>query len=163
GGPHIARAGVPVGGRCGWDNNGLGGNYYPGVNNDPWFYTAGVMYETGPWQMSFMWAGFYNTNGNGSQNVTAIAPGTQIQTLSGANASGSPFGPNPNSTYFSNNPSTQGLFGAAVVQKWEVGANYALGPGIKLVGGWMYYQAYGPSNAVTGNSWAVMLGMDLRF
>jgi len=27
----------------------------------------------------------------------------------------------------------------------------------------MYYQAYGPSNAVSGNSWAVMLGMDLRF
>ena len=27
------------------------------------------MYETGPWQMSFMWAGFYNTNGNGSANV----------------------------------------------------------------------------------------------
>ena len=27
------------------------------------------MYETGPWQMSFLWAGSYNTNGNGSANV----------------------------------------------------------------------------------------------
>jgi hypothetical protein len=119
------------------------------------------MYETGPWQMSAMWAGFWNTNGNGSSNVTAIAVGTQAQTLSAANATGNPF--SGNSTYFSNNPSTQGLFGAEVVQKWEVGANYALGPGIKAVGGFMYYNAYGPSSAVVGNSWAVMLGMDLRF
>ena len=51
----------------------------------------------------------------------------------------------------------------STVQKWEVGANYALGPGIKAVGGFMYYNAYGPSSAVVGNSWAVMLGMDLRF
>jgi len=27
----------------------------------------------------------------------------------------------------------------------------------------MMYNAYGPTNAVTGTSWAVMLGMDLRF
>ncbi|HYX04964.1 MAG TPA: hypothetical protein VE963_22920, partial [Reyranella sp.] len=93
--------------------------------------------------------------------VTAIAPGTQIQTLSRDNATGNPL--MGNSTLFTFNPSTQVLFGQEVVQKWEVGANYALGPGIKLVGGWMYYQAYGPSNAVSGNSWAVLLGMDLRF
>jgi hypothetical protein len=45
------------------------------------------------------------------------------------------------------------------------------GPGVELglavahhaVGGFMYYNAYGPSSAVVGNSWAVMLGMDLRF
>ena len=42
-----------------------GANYFTGVDNDTRFYTAGIMYETGPWQMSFMWAGFYNTNGNG--------------------------------------------------------------------------------------------------
>jgi hypothetical protein len=142
---------------------GVGANYYTGVDNDTRFYTAGIMYETGPWQISAMWAGFYNTNGNGSSNVTAIAPGTQIQTLSAGNASGSPFGPNPNSTLFTFNPSTQVLFGQEVVQKWEIGANYALGPGIKAVGGFQFYNAYGPSNAVVGNSWAVMLGMDLRF
>jgi hypothetical protein len=27
----------------------------------------------------------------------------------------------------------------------------------------MYYNAAGPTNAVTGNSWVVLLGMDLRF
>jgi Gram-negative porin len=160
-GAQFGFAGFTVGGAVGWDNNGLGGNYYTGVDNDTRFYTAGVMFETGPWQMSAMWAGFYNTNGNGSSNVTNIATGTQAQTLSAANATGNPF--SGNSTYFSNNPSTQGLFGAEVVQKWEVGANYALGPGIKAVGGFMYYNAYGPSSAVVGNSWTVMLGMDLRF
>ena len=71
--------------------------------------------------------------------------------------------PGINSTAFNGNPATSLLFGGEVVQKWEVGANYALGPGIKAVGGWMMYNAYGPTNAVTGTSWAVMLGMDLRF
>ena len=160
-GAQFGFAGFTIGGALGWDNNGSGGNYYTGGDNDTRFYTAGIMYETGPWQMSFMWAGFYNDNGNGSPNVTAIAPGTQIQTLSNGNATGNPL--MGNSTLFTFNPSTQVLFGQEVVQKWEVGANYALGPGIKVVGGWMYYNAYGPSNAVTGNSWAVLLGMDLRF
>jgi outer membrane protein OmpU len=160
-GAQFGFAGFTLGGAVGWDNNGLGGNYYTGVDNDTRFYTAGIMYETGPWQMSFMWAGFWNTNGNGSPNVTAIASGTNAQTLSAANATGNPL--MGNSTWFTFNPSTQGLFGYEVVQKWELGVNYALGPGVKLVGGGMFYNAYGPSNAVVGNSWAVMLGMDLRF
>jgi hypothetical protein len=160
-GAQFGFAGFTVGGALGWDNNGIGGNYYTGGDNDTRFYTAGIMYETGPWQMSFMWAGFYNDNGNGSSNVTAITPGTNGQTLSWQNASGNPF--TGNSTFFSNNPSTNALFGQEQVQKWEVGANYALGPGIKVVGGWQMYNAAGPSNAVSGNSWAVMLGMDLRF
>jgi hypothetical protein len=160
-GAQFGFAGFTVGGAVGFDNNGLGANYYTGVDNDTRFYTAGIMYETGPWQMSFMWAGFWNTNGNGSSNVTAIAPGTQTQTLSVSNATGNPL--MGNSTLFTFNPSTQVLFGQEVVQKWEVGANYALGPGVKLTGGWMYYNAYGPSNAVVSNSWAVLLGVDLRF
>ena len=53
-----------------------GANYFTGVDNDTRFYTAGIMYETGPWQMSFMWAGFYNSNGNGSSNTATIATGT---------------------------------------------------------------------------------------
>ena len=160
-GAQFGYAGFTVGGALGYDNNGLGGNYYTGSDNDTRFYSAGIMYETGPWQMSFMWAGFYNDNGNGSSNVTAIAPGSNAQTLSWVNASGNPF--TSNSTFFSNNPSTNALFGQEQVQKWEVGANYALGPGIKLVGGWQMYNASGPSNAVSATSWAVMMGMDLRF
>jgi len=159
-GAQFGFAGFTVGGALGWDNQGLGGNYYTGNDNDTRFYTAGIMYETGPWQMSFMWAGFYNDNGNGSSSVTAIAPGTNAQTLSWQNATGAV---GVNNTFFSANPSTQGLWGMEQVQKWEVGANYALGPGIKVVGGWQMYNASGPSNAVSGNSWAVMLGMDLRF
>ena len=69
-GAQFGFAGFTVGGALGWDNNGVGGNYFTGGDNDTRFYTAGIMYETGPWQISFMWAGFYNTNGNGSSNVT---------------------------------------------------------------------------------------------
>ncbi len=160
-GAQFGFAGFTVGGAVGWDNNGLGGNYYTGVDNDTRFYTAGIMYETGPWQMSFMWAGFYNTNGNGASNVTNIATGTQAQTLGVSSATGNPF--SGNSTAFNGNPNTALFFGQEAIQKWEVGANYALGPGIKLVGGWQYYHAVGPVNSDVGNSWAVMLGMDLRF
>ena len=49
------------------------------------------------------------------------------------------------------------------INKWEIGANYALGPGVKLTGGAMMYTAGGPTNAVSGNSWVFLLGMDLRF
>jgi hypothetical protein len=71
--------------------------------------------------------------------------------------------PGFNSTCFNGNPATALAFGGETVNKWEVGANYALGPGIKLTGGAMYYNASGPTNAVTGNSWVILLGMDLRF
>ena len=47
--------------------------------------------------------------------------------------------------------------------KFEVGANYALGPGIKILAGAQYYNFAGPSNATAAQSWAVLLGMDLRF
>ena len=45
----------------------------------------------------------------------------------------------------------------------EIGANYALGPGVKITGGGLYYAVQGPSNAVAGNSWGLLMGMDLRF
>ncbi len=159
-GAQFGFAGFTVGGAYGYDNNGLGANYFTGVDNDTRFATAGIMYETGPWQMSFMWAGFWNTNGNGSASVTAIAPGTNAQTFNIASASGVP---GVNSTAFNGNPATSLLFGSETINKWEIGANYALGPGIKAVGGAMYYQAGGPTNAVSGNSWVVLLGIDLRF
>jgi outer membrane protein OmpU len=159
-GAQFGFAGFTVGGAVGWDNNGLGGNYYTGVDNDTRFYTAGIMYETGPWQMSFMWAGFYNTNGNGSASVSAIATGTQAQTFNTAGATGVP---GFNSTAFNGNPATALLFGSETVNKWEIGANYALGPGVKLTGGAMLYTAGGPTNLVSGNSWVFLLGMDLRF
>jgi hypothetical protein len=159
-GAQFGFAGFTVGGAIGWDNNGLGSNYFTGVDNDTRFYTAGIMYETGPWQMSAMWAGFYNTNGNGSASVTAIATGTQAQTLNTASATGVP---GINSTAFNGNPATSLLFGAETVNKWEIGANYALGPGVKLTGGAMLYTASGPTNAVSGNSWVILMGMDLRF
>src|SRR5215510_7494836 len=159
-GAQFGFAGFTIGGALGWDNNGLGGNYYTGGDNDTRFYTAGIMYETGPWQMSFMWAGFYNTNGNGSTNISSIAPGTNIMTTTTSTCGGVP---GVNSTCFNGNPATALAFGTETINKWEVGANYALGPGVKLTGGAMMYTASGPTNAVSGNSWAFLLGMDLRF
>jgi hypothetical protein len=159
-GAQFGFAGFTIGGAIGYDNNGAGANYFTGVDNDTRFYTAGVMYETGPWQMSFMWAGFYNTNGNGSSNVTTIATGTQTQTLSTAGCGGVP---GVNSTCFNGNPATALAFGSETINKWEIGANYALGPGVKLTGGAMMYTASSPTNAGSGNSWAFLLGMDLRF
>jgi hypothetical protein len=114
------------------------------------------MYEDGPWQVSFLWAGFRNTNGNGSPTITGIATGTQAQTLNTSSMTGVP---GVNSTAFA----PGGLaFGQESVDKFEFGANYLLGAGVRLVGGFMYYAASGPSNAVTGNSWAFLLGMDIR-
>jgi predicted porin len=161
-GAQFGYMGFTVGGAIGWDNNGLGSNYFTGVDNDTRFYTAGIMYETGPWQMSFMWAGFYNTNGNGSASITALntQSGFFAQTLNTASATGVP---GRNSTAFNGNPATALLFGSETVNKWEIGANYALGPGVKLTGGALMTMASGPSNAVSGSSWGILLGMDLRF
>jgi outer membrane protein OmpU len=161
-GAQFGFAGFTIGGAAGWDNNGLGSNYFTGIDNDTRFYTAGIMYETGPWQMSFMWAGFYNTNGNGSASITALTTnsGFFAQTLNTAACGGVP---GVNSTCFNGNPQTSLLFGSETVNKWEVGVNYALGPGVKLTGGGVMFTAGGPSNAVSGNSWALLLGMDLRF
>lgn len=162
-GAQFSFAGFTIGGALGWDNNGRGANYFTRVDNDTRFYTAGVMYETGPWQMSAGWAGFRNTNGDGSATVTSIATGTQTQTLNTAAMTGVP---GVNSTAFGGGGAAVagGLaFGTESVDKYEVGANYALGPGVKLTGGFMYYSVSGPSNAVSGNSWAFVLGMDLRF
>lgn len=157
-GAQFGYAGFTVGGAIGWDNNGVGANYFTGVDNDTRFYTAGIMYETGPWQMSFMWAGFYNSNGNGNSNTASIATGTNIATNTTCGGV-----PGVNSTCFNGNPATALTFGSNVVNKWEIGANYALGPGVKIVGGAVMFNASGPSNNTSGSSWAFLLGMDLRF
>ncbi|MGQ0582441.1 MAG: porin [Reyranella sp.] len=150
--------GITLGGSIGYDNNGLGSNYYTGVDNATRFAAAGVMYETGPWQMSFLWMGSVNSNGNGSATVQSIAQGTNATTLSSAGFTGTP---GVNSTAFSG-PNAL-AFGAETSNKFEIGANYALGPGVKITGGGIYLNNSGPSNAVTGNTWALLLGMDLRF
>jgi hypothetical protein len=157
-GAQFGFAGFTVGGAIGYDNNGAGANYYTGVDNDTRFYTAGIMYETGPWQMSFMWAGFYNTNGNGNSNTATIATGSNASVNTACGGV-----PGVNSTCFNNNPATRLVFGSNTVNKWEIGANYALGPGVKLTGGAIMFNAGGPTNNTSGSSWAFLLGMDLRF
>ncbi len=151
--------GFTIGGALGWDNQGMGANYYTGQDNATRFYTAGVMYETGPWQMSFSWVGSYNNNGNGTQQCNSITVGAQTcNTALGTGVVG------VNNTTFGNgsNPANV-LFGQESVNKWEIGVNYALGPGVKLTGGGLLYTASGPASSVTGNSWGLLLGMDLRF
>jgi outer membrane protein OmpU len=154
-GVQFGYAGFTIGGLIGYDNNGLGSNYYTGGDNDTRYYAASIMYETGPWQLSAGWMGSYNDNGNGTGSVTTIASGTNATTIGGAATSAAAFGTNQNTGALA--------FGVESAQKFELGANYALGPGIKLVGGAIYYLVNAPANGGNGQSWAVMLGMDLRF
>ena len=152
--------GFTVGGALGWDNQGMGANYFTGQDNATRFYTAGVMYQTGPWQMSFGWTGSYNNNGNGSAQCNSIA----VNTATCAAIAGAGGVPGVNSNVFTNGNTPQSvMFGQESVNKWEIGVNYALGPGVKLTGGGLLYSASGPSAAVTGNSWGLLMGMDLRF
>ena len=155
--------GITLGGSIGYDNQGMGSNYYTGVDNATRFATAGIMYETGPWQVSFMWMGAINSNGNGSNTVQSIASGTNAATFNGSGGAAGTFGGTPgvNSTVFSGPFAL--AFGAETAQKFELGANYALGPGVKLTGGAFINNQSGPSNAVTGNTWAILMGMDVRF
>jgi hypothetical protein len=170
-GAQFSYAGFTVGGSVGWDNNGLGNNYLTQGDNDTRFYTASIMYETGPWQMSFGWGYAVNDNGNGSATLVAIAQGTNAATYNVSTA-------NATCNYLSGNnmPVTgqspniaQGCFGGGATfgslsaTKFEVGANYALGPGIKLTGGAIFNNLSGPTNATSAQSWAALFGMDLRF
>lgn len=154
-GAELGYGGFTVGGSIGYDNNGLGGNYYTGVDNDSRKYSAGMMYETGAWQMSFGWAGTRNAAGNGLPQLTAIAPGTQALTMPVAGSNSAAFG-----TQYATGALT---FGSTSVDKLELGVNYSLGTGIKLAAGAIYWNAVGPTNAVSGQSWGILMGMDLRF
>jgi hypothetical protein len=141
----------------------MGANYYTGQDNATRFAAAGIMYETGPWQVSFLWMGSVNNNGNGSNTVQSIAPGTNAPTLNGSGGAAGTFSGTPgvNSTVFSGPFAL--AFGAETANKFELGANYILGPGVRLTGGGLYISQGGPSNAVTGSTWALLMGMDLRF
>jgi hypothetical protein len=150
-------AGFTVGGSYGYDNNGLGGNYYTGQASESRKWAASIMYETGPWQMSFGWGHVNTDNGNGAATLLTTTQGTTSQ-LAFAAAPGSA------SANFGTNPlAGAAVFGGYVADKFELGANYALGPGIKLVGGAIVWNVNGPVNGTSGQSWTAMLGMDLRF
>ena len=148
-------AGFTVGGSYGYDNLGLGSNYYTGVDNANRKFTAGIMYETGPWQASVGWGYVVNNNGNGSVSVTSIVSGSNILNTSAPLNTSAAFGTNTNTGALQ--------FGAEQTNKFEVGASYALGPGIKVLGGGVYYNVSGPSNLTAQQSWQLFLGMDLRF
>jgi len=152
--------GFTVGGSYSYDNLGLGSNYYTGVDNDNRKWGAGIMYETGPWQMSFEWRGAWNNNGNGSSSILGIASGSNAATVGGV-AAGNTMA---NNAFFGSNPAAGALaFGGLSTNMLQAAANYALGPGIKVIGGANYYISTGPSNAVAAQSWSLFLGMDLRF
>jgi outer membrane protein OmpU len=146
--------GFTVGGSYGYDNNGVGANYYTGVDNANRKYSAGIMYETGPWQVGFAWAYVWNPSGNGSGFLQNIS-NTQVATVGGATSTNAAFGTNPNTGALS--------FGAETANKFELSGTYALGPGVKAAGGLQFYNFSGPSNAVAAQSWAALLGMVLQF
>ncbi|MBS0523527.1 MAG: porin [Proteobacteria bacterium] len=156
-GAQFGIAGFTVGGSIGWDNNGLGNNFYTGADNDSRKYAAAIMYETGPWQMSFGWGHVNTDNGNGARTLTTVTQGTTSATTLAAV-------PATSAAYFGTNPlAGAAVFGGYSADKFEVGVNYALGPGIKLVGGGIVWNVSGPTNGTQGQSWTAMLGMDLRF
>ncbi len=79
-GAQLGYAGFALGGGLGRDNNGLFGS-----NTTRW-YTAALLYETGPWRMSVGWWGGRNNDGNavpGTQN----APGKDRMDIFEAGAS----------------------------------------------------------------------------
>ena len=134
-----------------------GCNYYTGADSDSRKYAIAAMYETGPWQASLGWGHVNTDNGNGARPLATVGQG---------GTSGLTFVaiPGTTSAAFSSNPLTGGaVFGGYTADKFELGINYALGPGIKLVGGGIYWNVGGPVNGTSGQSWALMMGMDLRF
>jgi hypothetical protein len=155
-GLELSYAGFTIGGSFGWENNGIGSNYYTGADNDTRTWAASLMYETGPWQMS---AGFViatNDNGNGVPSIIDCKRGT-TSSCSVATAS-------TRAAYFGSDPTVGAAsFGKVTASKIEVGVNSALGPGLKLVGGAIFNNLSGPSNAVASQSWAALLGMDFHF
>ena len=146
--------GFTVGGSYSYDNLGLGSNYYTGVDNDNRKWGAGIMYETGPWQMSFEWRGAWNNNGNGSASLQSIS-NQQVAVVGGATSTNAAFGTNPNAGALA--------FGAETANNFELVGTYALGPGIKAAGGLQYYNFSGQSNATAAQSWAALLGLSLQF
>lgn len=156
-GAQFGYAGFTLGGSVGYDNNGLGGNYYTGGDSDSRKYTVGLMYATGPWQMSVGWGGVRTNNGNGTRTLATVAQGTTsgLTYVAQAGSTALNFGTNP--------LAGAAVFGNYSTDKFEVGVNYALGPGIKLVGGGIMWNVSGPVNGSSGQSWGLMMGMDLRF
>jgi hypothetical protein len=154
-GAQASFAGFTLGGSYGWDNNGLGRNYYTGLGNDTRTFTLGLMYETGPWQLSVGGVVAYNDNGNGSLTLTNCTVGTSACAVTAPTSSAIAFGSNPQAGALQ--------FGTETASKIEVGANYAIGPGVKMMGGFIYNNLQGPTNAVAAQSWAALLGMDFRF
>jgi outer membrane protein OmpU len=156
-GLQFSYAGLTAGGSFIWDNNGLGTNYYTGADNDTRSFAVGIMYETGSWELSAGFGVAYNDNGNGVPSIVACnGMGTTSACQLGAAATPTAyFGSNPNAGAAS--------FGAVSASTIEIGANYILGPGITIAGGAIINNLSGPSNAVVGQSWTLLLGMELRF
>jgi hypothetical protein len=156
-GAQFGFAGFTVGASYSWDNNGLGGNYYTGADSDSRKFAVGVMYETGPWQASIGWGHVNTDNGNGAATLatTTMGLGSALVPVAVPGSTSANFGTNP--------LTGAATFGGYTADKFELGINYALGPGIKLVGGGIYWNVSGPTNGTQGQSWAAMLGMDLRF
>lgn len=121
GGLQLSYAGFTVGGSFGWDNNGLISG------NENLFWSAGIMYETGPWAASFTYMA-----GTRREGVAALS-------------------------------GTGGAVGTDQVHIFMLGGTYAIGPGIKLVGGFFYEAASGQNQSERTDSWQFLIGTELRF
>jgi hypothetical protein len=129
-GAQVGFAGFTLGGGMGTDNNGSINS-----NNRTNWYTAALMYETGPWQISLGWWGGRNKDANGAPIGAAACGAT-------ANAN---------------------CRGKDKLDYYEFGVNYALSPGIKLTSGVLFYAGSGQSRSENADSWAVVFGTALTF
>ena len=60
-------------------------------------------------------------------------------------------------------PGTGGAAGTDQIHLFMVGGTYAIGPGIKLVGGFYYEAATGQNQSERTDSWQFLIGTELRF
>lgn len=137
GGLNLSYGGLTLGGSFGWDNNGMI------AGNETMFWTAGVMYATGPWAASFTYFG-------GTRNETAPNVGATITAATGALIATAMHG-------------TNGAFGQDTTHYFQVAASYNLGPGVKVFAGGILASNNGQTVAEQSSLWQVILGTEVRF
>ena len=157
--PQFGFAGFTVGGSIGWDNNGFGNNYYTGGRQrQPQVRCRRSC--TKPARGRCRSAGAMSTPTTATARATlgTITPGHHERSRLQAALAGHLGG------LLRHQPARRrGRVRRYTADKYEIGVNYALGPGIKLVGGGISGTWAARSTARQGQSWAAMLGMDLRF
>ncbi len=152
--------GFTLGGAIGWDNNGLGTNYYTNVDNDTRFYTAGIMYETGPGR--YRSTGSVRTTRTVTARSAAAAPSLSTRRPAPIRLPRAFRASTPTRSLVVVTPLASRSAPSRLTSSSSASTT-RLDRASRLTGGSLLYTAGGPSAAVSGNSWGLLMGMDLRF